>query len=113
VIQPMSGAWIDVGPVAELGGGAPFVADVDGYTVRIVRVAGTLYAFEDRCTHDNEPLDGGEIDPDDPAGLAVICPRHGARFCLRDGSALTPPAYEPVRVFAVREQGSRIEVQLS
>jgi 3-phenylpropionate/trans-cinnamate dioxygenase ferredoxin component len=105
--------WLDIGAVTELDAGAPFVAEIDDYVVRIVRVAGTLYAFEDRCTHDNEPLDGGEIDPDDPAGPVVICPRHGARFCLLDGAALTPPAYEPVRVFAVRELAGRIEVQQS
>jgi 3-phenylpropionate/trans-cinnamate dioxygenase ferredoxin subunit len=109
----MSGEWLDIGAVAELGAGAPFVAEIDDYVVRIVRVADSLYAFEDRCTHDNEPLDGGEIDPDDPAGPVVICPRHGARFCLVDGAALTPPAYEPVRVFPVREHAGRIEVQLS
>jgi 3-phenylpropionate/trans-cinnamate dioxygenase ferredoxin component len=109
----MGAVWLDIGAVAELDAGAPFVAEIDDYVVRIVRVAGTLYAFEDRCTHDNEPLDGGEIDPDDPAGPVVICPRHGARFCLLDGAALTPPAYEPVRVFAVRELAGRIEVQQS
>jgi len=32
----------------------------------------------------------------------VICPRHGARFCLRTGQALTPPAYEPVRSYPTR-----------
>lgn len=109
----MSGAWLDIGAVTELGGGAALVAEVDGYAVRIVSVAGTLYAFEDRCTHDNEPLDGGAIEADDPAGPVVICPRHGARFCLRDGAALTPPAYEPVRVFPIRERASRLEVQVT
>jgi 3-phenylpropionate/trans-cinnamate dioxygenase ferredoxin subunit len=108
----VSGAWIDIGAAAELGDGAPFVAELSDCSVRVVRIADALYAFEDRCTHDNEPLDGGEIDPADPAGPVVICPRHGARFCLRDGAALTPPAYEPVRVFPVRESAGRLEVQV-
>ena len=75
----------------------------------VVRVHGRLHAFEDRCSHDGEPLAGAEIDADD--GPAVICPRHGARFCLRSGAALTPPAYEPIRVFEARERAGRIEVR--
>jgi 3-phenylpropionate/trans-cinnamate dioxygenase ferredoxin subunit len=32
----------------------------------------------------------------------VICPRHGARFDLRTGRALTLPAYIPVDTYPVR-----------
>ena len=41
----------------------------------------------------------------------IICPRHGARFDLRTGDALTPPAYEPIKTFNVREQDGRILVE--
>jgi 3-phenylpropionate/trans-cinnamate dioxygenase ferredoxin subunit len=41
----------------------------------------------------------------------VVCPRHGARFCLRTGAALTPPAYEGVRTYATRVSNGMIEVQ--
>lgn len=102
--------WIDVGAAAELLSAAHLSSEVDGCAITIVRVADSLYAFEDRCTHDGEPLTDAEIDPNDAAGPVVICPRHGARFCLRDGAALTPPAYEPVRVFPVREADGRILV---
>jgi 3-phenylpropionate/trans-cinnamate dioxygenase ferredoxin component len=44
-------------------------------------------------------------------GCNVVCPRHGAKFCLRTGAALTPPAYEPVRTFAVRVREGVVEVQ--
>ena len=69
-----------------------------------------LYAFEDRCTHDGESLAGAEVEPGADAPV-VVCPRHGARFCLQHGAALTPPAYEPIRIFAVRERAGRIEVR--
>lgn len=109
----VDGDWVDIGATAALGDSPAFVAEAGGYFIRIARVAGTLYAFEDRCTHDDASLEDADIDPDDPAGPVVICPRHGARFCLRDGAALTPPAYEPVRVFTVRERAGRMEVQLT
>lgn len=97
--------WIDIGAAADLAGGAHLNGEVDGYAVTVTRIAGTLYAWEDRCTHDGAPLAGGEIE-----GTEVICPRHGARFCLRTGAALTPPAYEPLRLFEAREDAGRILV---
>lgn len=76
-----------------------------------VLLEGELHAFEDRCTHDGESLTGAELETDSstPCGV-VICPRHGARFCLRTGAALTPPAYEPLKVFSARIRDGRVEV---
>ena len=42
----------------------------------------------------------------------IICPRHGARFCLRTGEALTPPAYEPLRTYPARVDNGRVLVGL-
>jgi len=98
--------WTDIGSVADLAATQRLEGDVDGYRVRVARVNGTLYAFEDRCTHDDSPFDDAPIEDSE-----IICPRHGARFCLRTGEALSPPAYAPLRVFGVRESGDRIEVR--
>jgi 3-phenylpropionate/trans-cinnamate dioxygenase ferredoxin component len=98
--------WTDIGSVADLVATNRLEGDVDGYRVRVARVGGTLYAFEDRCTHDDSPFDDAPIEDSQ-----IICPRHGARFCLRTGAALSPPAYEPLRVFEVREVGDRIAVR--
>jgi 3-phenylpropionate/trans-cinnamate dioxygenase ferredoxin subunit len=43
-------------------------------------------------------------------GDAIICPRHGAKFCLRTGAVLEPPAYEPVRTFKVRIESDEIRI---
>lgn len=85
----------------------PFSAEVDGYSVMVLRCGAELYAIEDRCTHDGEPLAGAEVE-----NCQVVCPRHGARFCLRTGEALTPPAYEPVRTFKARAENGRILIEL-
>jgi 3-phenylpropionate/trans-cinnamate dioxygenase ferredoxin subunit len=99
--------WTDIGSLSELSASQRLEAEIDGYRVRITEVGGTLYAFEDRCTHDDSPFDDAPIE-----GSEIICPRHGARFCLRTGEALTPPAYEPLRIFEVRESAGRIEVRV-
>ncbi len=95
--------WLDVGPAGATLAGEWLTAEVDGLPVAVVRVGGTLYAFEDRCTHDGESLAGAELE-----GLELVCPRHGARFSLCSGAVLAPPAYEPLRIFAVREADGRV-----
>jgi 3-phenylpropionate/trans-cinnamate dioxygenase ferredoxin component len=99
--------WTDIGSTAQLESTSRIDGDVDGYRVRVAKVSGRLYAFEDRCTHDDAPFDNAPIED-----CEIICPRHGARFSLQTGEALCPPAYEPLRIFEVRERDGRIEVRL-
>ncbi len=98
--------WITVAPISDIPPGDYASAEVDGVFVAVFNVDGHFYAIEDVCTHDGGGLAGGEID-----GEQVICPRHGARFCLRTGEALTPPAYEPVRCYETRVVDGRVEVR--
>jgi 3-phenylpropionate/trans-cinnamate dioxygenase ferredoxin component len=105
----MSSRWFDVGEAARVAATQPFPVEIDGMPIVVVRCGERYYAVEDRCTHDGEALAGAEVDAD---SCEIVCPRHGARFCLRTGEALTPPAYERVRTFKVREAEGRISVEL-
>ncbi len=98
--------WISVAPAADIPPGDYASAEVDGVFVAVFNVDGEFLAVEDVCTHDGGGLAGGELDGDQ-----VICPRHGARFCLRTGEALTPPAYEAVRCFQTRVVDGQVEVR--
>lgn len=98
--------WIDVGPAEAASETHPLSTEIDGYPVILFRCGEELFAIEDRCTHDGEALSGAEVED-----CQVICPRHGARFCLRTGEALTPPAYEPVRTFKAKIEAGRILVE--
>ncbi len=94
--------WTPVCTVSELPTGSWKVVDVDDVMIAVFNVAGNYYAIEDICTHDGGELTGGKLE-----GCEVICPRHHARFCIKTGAALTPPAYEPVDVFPIKiEDGS-------
>ena len=72
----------------------------------VCRVEGELRAVENRCSHDDGPLGEGEV-----AGHEVTCPRHGARFDLRSGAALSMPAVTPIDTFEVRQDGDGIYVK--
>jgi 3-phenylpropionate/trans-cinnamate dioxygenase ferredoxin subunit len=98
--------WMPVVAATSLASGDYAQTEVDGVIVAVFNVDGQFYAIEDTCTHDGGGLTGGAVE-----GCQVICPRHGARFCLRTGAALTPPAYEPVRTYAIRINNGVIEVQ--
>jgi 3-phenylpropionate/trans-cinnamate dioxygenase ferredoxin subunit len=97
--------WIRVAPVADIAPGDYASAEVDGVFVAVYNIAGEYFAIDDVCTHDGGGLAGGEVQDHQ-----VICPRHGARFCLRTGKALSPPAYEPVRSHATRVVAGFVEV---
>ena len=98
--------WIDAGPTADLHDGEAISIPVGRRMVAVVRSGDEYFAIEDVCTHDGAELTGGEVE-----GAEIICPRHGARFCLRTGQALSPPAYEPVRVFETKITDGRLWVR--
>jgi 3-phenylpropionate/trans-cinnamate dioxygenase ferredoxin subunit len=99
-------SWQDIGTPADFAPGSCQVVVVAGREVAVANVDGRLYAIDNICTHDGEELASGPIEGD-----VIICPRHGARFCLRTGAALTPPAYEPVKVHEVRVANGRVALR--
>jgi 3-phenylpropionate/trans-cinnamate dioxygenase ferredoxin subunit len=98
--------WVNVAKVGEIAPGGHRVVNVDGASVAVFNVGGECYAIEDVCTHDGGQLTGGFVEGDQ-----VVCPRHGARFCIRTGVALTAPAYEPTAKFPVRVENGVIQVR--
>ncbi len=73
----------------------------------LCNVDGTIYAVEDVCTHDGAPLDQGELE-----GSCIVCPRHGARFDVTSGAALTLPAVLPLPTYPVRIEGDAVYVDV-
>ncbi|HKE95804.1 MAG TPA: non-heme iron oxygenase ferredoxin subunit [Povalibacter sp.] len=100
--------WIPVAPAASIATGDYAQLEIEGSLVAVFNIDGKFYAIDDLCTHDGGELAGGAVEGD-----VVICPRHGARFCLRTGAALTPPAYEPVRTYETRVVDGMVEVRSS
>lgn len=101
----MSG-WVSVARTDELEPGTFRVVDVDGTAVAVFNLDGEYFAIEDVCTHDGGQLTGGAVEGDQ-----IVCPRHGARFCIRTGEALTAPAYEPTATFPVRVHEGVVQVR--
>ena len=98
--------WTSVGVADEIGPGEYRVVDIDDVAVAVFNLGGEYFAIEDVCTHDFGTLTGGCIEDGQ-----IMCPRHGARFDIRTGAALTPPAYEPVATFEVRVDAGVVQVR--
>lgn len=95
--------WVYVAGRYELAPGE-FRVVFDGDTaIAVFNIDGAFHAVEDVCTHDGGELAGGCLD-----GFAVECPRHGARFDLRTGAVLAPPAVTPIVVMPVRVEADGI-----
>jgi 3-phenylpropionate/trans-cinnamate dioxygenase ferredoxin component len=90
---------LDVCPVEELPPGEVKIVRAGESSVGVYNAGGEFYAIEDRCSHDDGPLAEGDWEPEE---LVAICPRHGSRFDIRTGKALSLPAYLPVETFPVK-----------
>jgi 3-phenylpropionate/trans-cinnamate dioxygenase ferredoxin component len=101
---------IDVCPVSELPPGERRLVEWEDVEIGVFNCDGTLYAIEDRCSHDDGPLAEGEFDQ---GKCTVECPRHGSLFDLKTGKPLTLPAYVPVDTFPViiEEETIKLEVE--
>jgi 3-phenylpropionate/trans-cinnamate dioxygenase ferredoxin subunit len=94
------------GRVKGFSSGTVRTVQIEGTPVAVFNLNGHYYAIEDLCSHEAESLSDGEV-----AGEEIMCPRHGARFSILTGEALSPPAYEPVATFPVQVEGGMVRVK--
>ena len=101
---------IEVCAASELPSGEMKLVDApDGAKIGVFNCDGTLYAIEDRCSHDDGPLAEG---PFDPERKTVECPRHRSLFDITTGRPKTLPAYLPVDTFPVRVEDGVIKLEV-
>lgn len=99
--------FMKVANTHEIAPGTATLVNINGKEIALFNVGGTFFALENACTHEEGPLAEGEIE-----GHEVTCPWHGARFDVRTGAVLCPPAYDDARHYNVRVTGSDIEVEV-
>ncbi len=100
--------------LGELPPGVPKAVRVDGKEVLLVRVGEVVHACGGECPHYGAPLAEGFI-----VGQEVVCPWHNARFDLRTGVVVAPPALDDLvaydaevedgQVYLSKRTSSRVE----
>jgi 3-phenylpropionate/trans-cinnamate dioxygenase ferredoxin subunit len=98
--------WIDVCAENAIADNENIVIEVDGTEVAVFKINGQFYAIEDVCSHDGAEIASGQLDGDE-----IICPRHGARFCVKTGEVKCAPAYENIDTFPVQIVNGQLQVR--
>lgn len=86
---------IRVCDVTELEPGEARRLDCDP-PIAVYNVDGEFYATADTCSHDKSSLAEGYLDGDQ-----VECAWHFAKFCIRTGQVLGPPASRDIATYPV------------
>lgn len=96
--------FVKVAALTDIPAGASKLVEVNQVRVALFNLDGEIHAIEDVCTHDGGPLVEGTI----VNQCQVQCPRHGARFDIRTGAALSFPAFEATNTYAVRVKDGEV-----
>ena len=98
----------NVAKLSELSDPGRQLVELDDRLIVLLRVGNDVFALDDVCTHDGGPLGEGELEDH-----AIACPRHGAKFDIRTGKALTMPATKATVAHEVKIVGDDIMVRLN
>ncbi len=99
--------WIRVAARGDLASGEVIGVDVAGHSIALYDCEEGLFATDNICTHAYACLSDGWLD-----GETIECPLHAARFDVRSGKVLDPPATEDLKTYPVRVVDGEIEVNL-
>ena len=94
--------------VDELADPGTMMIEIDERLVVLVHVEGEFHCIDDVCTHDSGPLSDGELE-----GCQLICPRHGAKFDVRTGQAMTFPAIRATTAHEVKVDDGNVYVKIN
>ena len=98
--------YIPVAKTTDVPDPGKLLVEAGDRLIVIAQVGGQFYAIDDICTHDGGPLSEGTLHD-----CTIACPRHGARFDLATGAALTMPATSATVAHEVKGEGQQILVK--
>ena len=98
--------FVKVARLAELAAGTGKAVEVNGKSLAIYNVNGTVYATDNACLHQGGPLGEGMLEGD-----VITCPRHMWQYNVRTGENLEDSMLK-VETYPVRVSGDDIEVEI-
>lgn len=100
--------FVPVAKVSDIPDPGKELVEVGDHLIALFHVDGEFFALDDVCTHDGGPLANGEL-----VDHTIACPRHGAKFDIRTGEALTMPATKPTVSYEVRVEGDVVLLKVA
>jgi naphthalene 1,2-dioxygenase system ferredoxin subunit len=100
--------WVCVAKRGDLAEGEALGVTAAGREIALYDADGQIFATDNICTHAYARLSDGWLD-----GTVIECPLHAARFDVRTGKVLDPPAVHDLKTYSVRLVGKDIEVKIA
>jgi nitrite reductase/ring-hydroxylating ferredoxin subunit len=97
---------VKVAETKDIPHGEMRAVDLANEVVCIINVDNDFYAMGNVCTHQGGPLNEGMLD-----GYEVECPWHLAKFDVRTGNVLAPPAEKSIPSYDVKVEGNNILIR--
>ena len=99
--------WVRAAGRADLAEGEALGVEVAGRSIALYDADDRIYATDNICTHAYARLSDGWLD-----GEVIECPLHAARFDIRTGKVLDPPATEDLKTYEVRVVDNEIQIRI-
>ncbi|MGA8846812.1 MAG: Rieske (2Fe-2S) protein, partial [Nocardioides sp.] len=95
---PAPGSTLATTSEVPVGGG---IVLPDANVVITQPTEGTFRGFSTTCTHTGTAVNAVD-------GAEIVCPNHGSRFSIEDGSAVQGPASSPLAAIELTVEGDQI-----
>lgn len=99
--------WVDVGIPTEIANQECKIIEIDNIPIAIFNLNGDFCAIQDNCPHQHLPLADGLVED-----CTITCPYHGAKFNLKTGELLSPPACDNLTTYRTRVVDGKIQIEV-
>ena len=100
-------SWVRAAGRGDLAEGEVLGVELAGRSIALYAADTGIFATDNICTHAYACLSDGWLD-----GEVIECPLHAARFDIRTGKVLDPPATEDLKTYPARVVGEEIQIRL-
>jgi len=104
----MAEEWHKVASASEISEDEPKAAEIGDKMIAVFKLGDDFLATENVCPHAFALLTDGFVEDGQ-----VECPLHAAKFDIKTGKCLAPPAEDDLAVYEVKREGDDIFVKLA
>ena len=99
--------WVRAAGRSDLAEGEVLGVEIAGRSIALYSADYGIFATDNLCPHAYAGLSDGWLDGD-----VIECPLHAARFDIRTGKVLDPPATEDLKIYDVRVVDDEIQIRI-
>ena len=81
--------------------------ELSGWRLLVCNAGGEFYVIENRCSHQEKPLEGGRI-----RNGYIFCPVHGMRYKLDSGEGVGQLTRLPIKTFPTQVVDGEVQASL-